>query len=86
MKSTSVGERYGNIPARKVGGSVSRIDRSAKCRWTLLDREEGRLRTELRLLPRAATGAAECSGSAAESIALLDAPAPDIEPHRTSSF
>jgi hypothetical protein len=43
----------------------------------LLDRKRSRLTAELCLLPGAATGAAECSGTAAESIALLDTPVTD---------
>jgi hypothetical protein len=40
----------------------------------LLDWKRRMLATELRLLPGAATSGAECSGTAAESIDLLDAP------------
>jgi hypothetical protein len=54
------------------------IVRLEKWVWMLLDRERSRLIAELRLLPGAATGAAECSGTAAESIALLDPPVTDI--------
>jgi hypothetical protein len=69
----------GLLMALLPGGSALQflIVRLEKWVWMLLDRKRSRLTAELCLLPGAATGAAECSGTAAESIALLDTPVTD---------
>src|SRR5262249_19983739 len=52
--------------------------RPSKCRRSMLDLAEGKLGTQILPLPCVAQGAAECSGAAAESIGLVDAPITDI--------